>query len=157
MSKRIAKPYTRMTTRELAEATKDLNRVIRLEETEPMTAAERAEWERHAGERRGRGRPKIGAGAVRLPICLEGGLAERLEAFAERIGAKRSQVIALALELLMADSKTSSARSVADVVARIRALNPHLSPQAGTYHPLFAGDVGFAGAAEPKRRRRSAG
>jgi hypothetical protein len=146
-----------MTAGELAEATKDLNRVIRLEETESMSAAERAEWERHAGERRRRGRPKIGAGAVRLPVCLEGGLAERLEAFAERIGAKRSQVIALALELLMADPKTSSAHSVADVVARIRALNPELSPQAGAFRPLFAGDVGFAGPAEPKRRRRSAG
>lgn len=108
MSKRNAppKPYTRMTTAELAEATKDLSGPIDLDaDTEPMTEAERAEWDRHVAER-GRGRPKIGAGAVRIPISLEGGLAERLDDYARRTGMKRSQVIAQALEKLLSTTGT---------------------------------------------------
>jgi hypothetical protein len=90
-----------MNADELAEATKDLCGPIDLDaDTEPMTDAERAEWARHVAER-GRGRPKIGAGAVRIPISLEGGLAERLDEYARRTGMKRSQVIARALERLL--------------------------------------------------------
>jgi len=91
------KPFTQMNAEELVEATKDLRaRSI----WTPMTDAERAEWDRHVAEH-GSGRPRISTVAVRIPISLEGGLAERLDEYVRRTGMKRSQVIARELERLL--------------------------------------------------------
>jgi hypothetical protein len=40
------KSWTKMTARELAEATKEFDKAIRFEETRPLTPAERARWRR---------------------------------------------------------------------------------------------------------------
>ena len=120
-----------------------------------MTAAERAEWNRHVAER-GRGRPKIGAGAVRIPISLEGGLAERLDAFAQKTGAKRSQVIARALEMLLA-VEGNSGKAVDELREQLGRL---VRGMAADRKGEVAGRVGFQDkgfASDRKNRRPAAG
>lgn len=48
------------------------------------------------------GRPKIGRGAVIVPISLERGLLEKIDAFARTNHLKRSQMVAEGLKLVMA-------------------------------------------------------
>ena len=95
---RLAKPYAEMTTAELREATREFDEPMVLErKSRPLTAQERAEYKRAVK----RGRPKIGRGAKRVLITVEGGLLERADAFAERNGMTRSQLIARGLESVM--------------------------------------------------------
>jgi hypothetical protein len=61
------------------------------ERARPMTAAERAE-ERKL--RRGRGRPKIGSGAKKVSISLEGEVLQKTDALAKKKGVNRSELIA---------------------------------------------------------------
>jgi len=56
-----------------------------------MTAAERAQ-ERKLCRRRGR--PKVGAGARKVSISLEGGLLRKADALAKKGGVNRSELIA---------------------------------------------------------------
>ena len=55
-----------------------------------MTPAERAEERRL---RRGRGRPKIGKGAKKISISMEGDLLHKADALARKKGLNRSELI----------------------------------------------------------------
>jgi hypothetical protein len=66
--------------------------------TRPLTPAERKQWNRI---RRGLGRPKIGKGAVVVPISLERGFLKEVDAFAKANHLKRSQMVAEGLRIVM--------------------------------------------------------
>ena len=95
---RPGKHWSDMTAAELAEATKGFEDV-RFEDTRPLTAAERADWER---AKRGRGRPPKEVKAARVLITLEPELLSLADKFARRNGMSRSQLIAKGLHLAMA-------------------------------------------------------
>lgn len=95
--KKTDKPYWKMNADELAKATREFDRPIGLDETRPLTAAERRFWERA----RKPGRPRIGKGAVRVPFSMEFGLLEELDAFARARGMTRSALIAAAVRAYM--------------------------------------------------------
>ena len=80
-----------MTAAELARATRQFDNPFVFEKARPMNAAERAEERRL---RRGRGRPKIGRGARKVSISLEGELLKKTDALARQQGVNRSELIA---------------------------------------------------------------
>jgi hypothetical protein len=84
------KPYSQMTRAELAEATKQYDATV-IDKTRPLSAKERKLWNQ---AKRGRGRPKIGAGAKKVSISLEGELLKAADAMAKRKGVNRSELIA---------------------------------------------------------------
>lgn len=88
----------------LSDAQKDAE-VVRFDEGEiplsrsrPLTVAERKQWNRI---RRGLGRPRIGQGAAIVPVSIERGLLEEVNAFAKANHLKRSQMVAEGLRLVM--------------------------------------------------------
>ncbi|MGD1277859.1 MAG: hypothetical protein ABR964_11640 [Tepidisphaeraceae bacterium] len=89
--KRRTKHPEDMSAAELTEATKQFDEPFIFEKSRPMTAAQRAQ-ERKL--RRGRGRPKVGKGAKKISISLEGNLLQRADALATKKGVNRSQLIA---------------------------------------------------------------
>jgi len=93
------KPYTQMNTRELAEATREFDEEFVADRARPLNASER-KLHRKAAER-GRGRPRIGKGAVRVDITIERDLLSRADALAFSRHLGRSEMIALALEQLL--------------------------------------------------------
>ncbi len=96
MAKR--KPYERMTAAELALATAEYDKPWTGKGLpgKPLTAAQRALHTRAKA-----GRPKIGGGAKIVPVSIERGLLERVNAYARRHQLKRSQMVAEGLRLLM--------------------------------------------------------
>ncbi len=74
------------------------DRPIRLSETRPLNAAERAQWERVT---RKSGRPTKGEGAKAVRVTIEGGLLRRADRYAEAAGFTRSQLIARGLEAIL--------------------------------------------------------
>lgn len=72
-------------------------RGISFEETQPLTAKERARWERV--KRKKPGRPRIGDGAKVISLSMERGLLERADAYAKRAGISRAQLVAEGIEL----------------------------------------------------------
>jgi len=99
------KPYANLSKYELVEATADLSAGA-IPPGAPLTAEERAKWDRAAAGntvsvRVGPGRPKVGEGSVVVPISLEAGLLRRALVFASDAGVKRSELVARALELLL--------------------------------------------------------
>ncbi len=85
-----AKPYTRMSAAELAEATKQYDAMV-IDKTRPLNRQERELWEQ---AKRGRGRPKIGKGARKISISLESDLLHKADALAKEKGVNRSELIA---------------------------------------------------------------
>ena len=77
---------------ELARAPREFDKPFAYRKGRAMTAAERAEEQML---RRGRGRPRIGLGAKKVSISLEGGLLRQADALARSRGVNRSELIAL--------------------------------------------------------------
>jgi hypothetical protein len=89
------KPFQQMTADELARATEEYDRIV-IDKTRPLNAKERKLWQQ---AKRGRGRPKVGRGARKVSISLEGSLLERADAAAKKSGVNRSELIAELMEL----------------------------------------------------------
>jgi hypothetical protein len=87
--KKIAKHPEDMTAAELAEATKEFDQPFVFEKARPMSRAERVEERKLR-----RGRPRIGKGAKKISISLEGNLLGKTDAMARKIGVNRSELIA---------------------------------------------------------------
>jgi hypothetical protein len=105
------KPYTRMTAAELAEATEQYDRAELPDKAgRAMTPRERAEW---SSDKRPRGRPRKGRGAVNVLISFERGLLERADSFAQDQGIGRSALVAQALESLMREKEVQRRPRVA--------------------------------------------
>jgi hypothetical protein len=96
------KPYWEMSARELANATKRFDEPMVVDESRPLTADERARWNR---VKRKRGRPKVGGGSQRVSLSIEKGLLKRVSAYAKKRRISRSGVIAKALESLLAENR----------------------------------------------------
>ena len=83
-----AKPYSQMSAAELAKATKQYDGMV-IDKTRPLNRRERKMWEQAK-----RGRPKIGNGAKKISISMEGDLLHKADALAKKKGVNRSELIA---------------------------------------------------------------
>ncbi len=68
-------------------------------ETSPLTAADRLRHRRAKARGKKGGRPVVGKGAEKIRVSMERGLLDRADAFAQKHGLSRSQLIAQGLEL----------------------------------------------------------
>jgi hypothetical protein len=94
------KPYWEMTSRELAEATKQFDEPFIVNKSRALTPAEREQWKR---VKRKRGRPRKGQGFQRVSVSLERGLLKRATSLAKKRRLTRSQLIAQMLERALAE------------------------------------------------------
>lgn len=100
------KPYSRMTTEELAAATARFDRED-LTAPRPLRGVKQRRYQRARAKR---GRPRIGRGSRAITITLERGLLERADRTARRERVTRSQLIAKALIAELAADSGSSER-----------------------------------------------
>lgn len=63
--------------------------------------------------KRGRGRPRLGAGAARVLFSIDPDLLTRVDGFARRHGMKRSHLIAASVEAYMASADRKTSRRIA--------------------------------------------
>jgi hypothetical protein len=97
-TKKPAKPYWEMNTRELAEATRDLDGDLPPRMFRPLSPASRALWNR---VKRKRGRPRIGEGSEVISLSVERGLLKRSDQLAKKKGLTRAQLFAQALKSVL--------------------------------------------------------
>jgi hypothetical protein len=88
-----------MTSKQLAEATKQFDEPFVIDESRPLTGAEEEQWNRL---KRKRGRPKTGERFQRVSVSLERGLLRRVTAIAKRRHVSRSKLLAQVLEEALA-------------------------------------------------------
>jgi hypothetical protein len=96
------KPYWEMTTEELAAATERFEKPSTIEQSRPLTPAERQQWDRL---KRKRGRPRVGQGFKRISLSIEQGLLQQVTAVAKKKHVTRSKLIAMALEKVLSEEK----------------------------------------------------
>ena len=101
--KPVRKPLAQVTARELADATAGAED-IDLADTRPLPPAMAAAWDR---AKRGRGRPRIGAGAEKVLISMEKRLLLVTDALAKRKGLDRSKLIAQAIREMLVREASS--------------------------------------------------
>ena len=89
-----SKPYWKMNPTELSKATAQFDKPFIVDESRPLTSAERDQWQK---VRRKRGRPKIGKGFKRVSLSLEQGLLTQVTSLARKRRISRSRLIALVL------------------------------------------------------------
>jgi len=91
------KRVSNMTVAELEELSRHFNQEF--VPSTPLTKADRRELARAA--RRGKGRPRIGEGAERVLVTIEGGLLRRADAYCRAKNLKRAELIAIGLQKAM--------------------------------------------------------
>lgn len=96
------KKYWEMTTEELARATKALDEPLVVDQSRPLSAAEREQWRR---VKQGRGRTKLGPGFKRISVQIEQGLLDRITALARKRRISRSRLLAQVLEGALAQQE----------------------------------------------------
>jgi len=94
------KPYWEMTPVELAEATKQFDKPLVVDQSRLLNPAEQEQWKRI---KRKRGRPKNGQGFTRVSVSIERGLLKRATSLAKKRGLSRSQLFAQMLERALAE------------------------------------------------------
>jgi hypothetical protein len=72
----------------------------------PLTVAQRKLWAQVQRETR-RGRPKLGQGAKMIPVSIERGLLQEVNAYAKTHRLNRSQMVAQGLRLFMGGKKVA--------------------------------------------------
>lgn len=87
-----SKPFVQMSPPERDEAVRALEKGISYGQTRPLSAKGKLLWKSAK-----RGRPKVGKGAQRVLITIEGGLLSDTDRAARDSGTNRSQFIARAL------------------------------------------------------------
>ena len=92
-----AKKYSQMTTRELAEATKEFDEEFAFLKARPLTNRQK---KLHAQARK-RGRPRVGMGAEKIQVSVERSLLTRADTFANKTKLSRSEVIARGLRAVL--------------------------------------------------------
>ena len=105
------KPYWKMTTEELAEATKEFDREFVADAAKPLTPRQKAREARARSKRPAkaqhtnkRGRPRVGQGARSVLISVERSLLSRSDALARRLGVTRSELISRGLESMLSET-----------------------------------------------------
>src|SRR5690349_15066859 len=89
------KPYWEITAGELAKATQQFDEPFVIDQSRPLTPAEREQWSQ---AKRRRGRPRVGQGVKRISVSLEKGLLKRITALAKKLRVSRSKLVAQVLE-----------------------------------------------------------
>ncbi len=97
--KKAAKPYWKLTTDELREATRQFDEEFVADKAQPLTAQMRRRWER---ARTKRSRPNNGEGEKTIAIRLETALLDRCIALAKKKRISRDALIAKGLKALLA-------------------------------------------------------
>jgi hypothetical protein len=97
-----SKPHWNMKPKELEKETKQFDEPFVIDQSRPLTTAERDQWER---VRRKRGRPKVGKGFKRVSLSLEQELLKRVTSLAKKRRISRSGLIALVLTDALAREK----------------------------------------------------
>ncbi len=95
------KDYTKMTQAELARATREFDAGNEPRFLKPPAEEKRRHDALMRKVKRRRGRPRVGAGAERVQITLEGTLLQKADQFARAKGISRSELIAEGLLLAM--------------------------------------------------------
>jgi len=91
----MKKKYWEMTSQELAEATKHFDEPMVVEQSRPLTSAERQQWRK---AKRKPGRPRLGQGFQRISLSIEKGLLKRANSLARKRQISRSLLFAQVLE-----------------------------------------------------------
>jgi hypothetical protein len=100
-----SKPYWEMNPKELTEATNPFDEPLVVDQSRPLTPAEREQWNKVS---RKRGRPKVGQGFKRVSVSLEQGLLNRVTALAKKRRISRSMLVAKVLEQALAREESRS-------------------------------------------------
>jgi hypothetical protein len=93
-----------MNSKELAKATEPFDEPFVVEQSRPLTSAEKDQW---AKVRRKRGRPKVGKGFKRVSLSLEQDLLRRVTNLAKKRQISRSRLVALVLTEALAAERQS--------------------------------------------------
>lgn len=152
MGKRT-KDYLKMTAEELTKDTAALDTGA-IPAGKPLSDEQRARWEKaraggSASAHVGPGRPKVGEGAVPVPVSVEAGLLRRAIARAQALQLKRSEYFAKALQLLT-DGHTEIGGSIVDAAVSSA---PH-SSQSGRKSGHFGHSVAEAAPGRKKKPAR---
>jgi len=91
--------YMKMTARQLRAATADFDREMVVAKSRPLTAEERAWWER---VRRRPGRPRRGRGAKVISVSVEQELLAKSDVLAKNLGISRALLIERGLKAVLA-------------------------------------------------------
>jgi len=97
--KSVVGKYARMTAAELASETAAFDQEMVVTGSRPLTAEERAWWER---VRRRPGRPRRGRGAKVISVSVEQELLARSDALAKNLGISRALLIERGLKAVLA-------------------------------------------------------
>jgi Ribbon-helix-helix protein, copG family len=97
----MKKPYWEMNADELAKATKPFDEPFVIDQSQPLSPARRATWNRVSRKKA----PKANAELKRVSVNLEKGLLSRVTALAKEQGVSRSALISQALEQTLAEHK----------------------------------------------------
>ena len=97
-AKTLKKPYQEMNTAELREATKQFDREFVINESRPLTAKDRALWER---AKRKPGRPRAGQGSQVISVSVERFLLSQSDALAKKMKITRAGLIARGLKAVL--------------------------------------------------------
>jgi hypothetical protein len=102
--KKPSKPYWKMTTQELAEATKEFDKPIPLSKTRPLSKEERARWERasKAPSRSVFVFEGAGADSEMLLMNVSRELLERVDAYAREHRLSRKEIVERSLRSALA-------------------------------------------------------
>lgn len=96
--KRKPKPFTEMTTKELARATREFDREFIADTFLPLDAEAR---KRNARARRKRGRPLRGKGAKVVSVTVERTILDQADAFARKHHLTRAALVELGLRMVL--------------------------------------------------------
>ena len=97
--KSVVGKYARMTVDDLRSETAEFDKEMVVAKSKPLTAEERAWWER---VRRLPGRPRRGRGAKVISVSLEQELLARSDALAKNLGISRALLIERGLKAVLA-------------------------------------------------------
>lgn len=101
-SKKQNLEFTRLgslTKRQLSEETAKYDKEFAADEFNALDEESKKQWRRF---KRKVGRPKVGAGAVRVSVSMERGLLKAVDRLAKQMDVKRAQLISSALSTLLA-------------------------------------------------------
>jgi hypothetical protein len=94
-----------MSASELAVATAEFDKEFAVERSRPLTAQDRARWQR---ARQKPGRPRVGKGVKVISVSIEKGLLSRADRLARKLRLPRTRLIALGLESLLENPPPAS-------------------------------------------------
>lgn len=95
----VVRKYERMSAEQLRRATAAFDEEMAVAESRPLTAEERAWWEK---VRRRRGRPRRGRGAKVISVSIERELLAHSDALAKSLGISRGLLVERGLKAVLA-------------------------------------------------------